>query len=151
MLKLKLQYFGHLRRADSLEKSRLTGKDPDAGKGWGQEEKGTAEDEMIIWRLWLNGHEFEQTPGDGGAWHTALWSCKELDNSNNIPYLLPFGGIWDIWTCSVASLPLLERVLNRKWCRCGINCERSSFLAAPKLCVFFLTWYSPWVNDWTSL
>ena len=33
MLKLKLQYFGHLRRAHSLEKSRLTGKDPDAGKG----------------------------------------------------------------------------------------------------------------------
>ena len=42
MLKLKLQYFGHLmQRIDSLEK------DPDAGKDWGQEEKGTAEDEMV--------------------------------------------------------------------------------------------------------
>ena len=42
MLKLKLQYSGHLmRRADSF-----IGKDPDAGKDWGQEEKGTTEDEM---------------------------------------------------------------------------------------------------------
>ena len=68
------------------------------------------------------------------------WSCKEPDNSNNIPYLLPFGSIWDIWTCSVASLPLLESVLNQKWCRCGINCERSIFLAAPKPSVFF-SWH----------
>ena len=68
------------------------------------------------------------------------WSCKEPDNSNNIPYLLPFGSIWDIWTCSVASLPLLESVLNQKCCRCGINCERSIFLAAPKPSVFF-SWH----------
>ena len=43
MLKLKLQYFGHLmRRVDSLEKT-------DAGRDWGQEEKGTTEDEMVGW------------------------------------------------------------------------------------------------------
>ena len=48
-LKLKLQNFGHLmRRADSLEKSWLIGKDPDAGKDWGQEGKGATEDEMSI-------------------------------------------------------------------------------------------------------
>ena len=41
-------------------KSRLIGKDPGAGKDWGQEEKGAAEDEMVGWRHWLNGHEFEQ-------------------------------------------------------------------------------------------
>ena len=46
-------------------KSRLTGKDPDAGKDWGQEEKGTTEDEMVGWHHWLNGHESEWTPGDG--------------------------------------------------------------------------------------
>ena len=47
-LKLKLQYFGHLmQRADSLEKTRLIGKDPDAGKDRRQEEKGVAEDEMV--------------------------------------------------------------------------------------------------------
>ena len=36
-----------------------TGKDPDAGKDWGQEEKGTTEDEMVGWHHQLNGHEFE--------------------------------------------------------------------------------------------
>ena len=45
-------------------KSWLTGKDPDAGKDWGQEEKGMTEDEMVGWYHWLNGREFEQTPGD---------------------------------------------------------------------------------------
>ena len=46
------------------EKSQFTGKDPKAGKEWGQEEKGTTEDEVIGWHRRLNGHEFEQTPGD---------------------------------------------------------------------------------------
>ena len=46
-------------------KSRLTGKYPDAGKDWRQEEKGMTEDEMVGWRHWLNGHEFDQVPGDG--------------------------------------------------------------------------------------
>ena len=53
MLKLKLQYFGHLMRiTDSLEKT-------DAGRDWGQEEKGTTEDEMAGWHHGLNGHESE--------------------------------------------------------------------------------------------
>ena len=53
MLKLKLQYFGHLmRRTDSLEKT-------DAGRDWGQEEKGTTEDEMAGWYHRHDGHEFE--------------------------------------------------------------------------------------------
>ena len=45
--------------------SQLIGKDPDAGKDWGQEEKGMTEDEMIGWHHWLNEHEFEQTLRDG--------------------------------------------------------------------------------------
>ena len=40
-------------------KSGLIGKDPDAGKDWGQEEKGMTEDEMVGWHHWINGHEFE--------------------------------------------------------------------------------------------
>ena len=48
-------------------KSQLTGKDPDAGKDWGQKEKGEAEDEMIGWCHRLSGFEFEQTPGDSGG------------------------------------------------------------------------------------
>ena len=54
MLKLKLQYCGHLmRRVDTF------GKDPDAGRDWGQEEKGPTEDEMAGWHHRLNGHESE--------------------------------------------------------------------------------------------
>ena len=53
MLKLKLQYFGHLmRRVDSLENS-------DAGRDWGQEDKGMTEDEMARWHHQLDGREFE--------------------------------------------------------------------------------------------
>ena len=53
MLKLKLQYFGHLmRRVDSLEKT-------DARRDWGQEEKGTTENEMAGWHHRLDGHESE--------------------------------------------------------------------------------------------
>ena len=44
--------------------SRLLRKDPDAGKDWQQEEEVATEDEMAGWHHWLNGHEFEQTPGD---------------------------------------------------------------------------------------
>ena len=46
-------------------KSWLIGKDSDAGRDWGQEEKGTTEDEMAEWPHWLDGREFEWTPGDG--------------------------------------------------------------------------------------
>ena len=55
-------------------KSQLIGKDPDAGKDWGQE-KGTTEDEMVGWHHQLNRHEFEQAPGDGDgreAWCAAV-------------------------------------------------------------------------------
>ena len=74
-------------------KSWLIEKDPDAGKDWRQEERRATEDEMVGWRHWLNGHEFEQTPGDGeGLGSLACYSpCghKELDrterlNNNNL-------------------------------------------------------------------
>ena len=88
MLKLKLQYSGHLmRRADSLEKifffffyftvlywlcHTLTRKDLDAGKDWRQEEKGMTEDEMVGWHHWLDGHEFEKAPAAKEAWHATV-------------------------------------------------------------------------------
>ena len=59
MLKLKLQYFGHLMG------SWLIGKDPDSGKDWSQEKKGTTEDEMVEWHHRLYGHKFEEAPGLG--------------------------------------------------------------------------------------
>ena len=67
-------------------KSWLIGKDPDTGKDWGQEEKGTTEDEMIGWHHRLNGQEFEQTLGDGegqGVSHKESDRTWPLINNNN--------------------------------------------------------------------
>ena len=61
-------------------KSWLIWKDPDAGKDWGQEEKGTTEDEMVEWHHWLDGHEFEWTlrdgDGQGGLACCDSWGCR---------------------------------------------------------------------------
>ena len=71
-------------------KSWLIGKDPDAGRDWGQEEKGTTEDEMVEWHHQLDGHGFWWTPGVGDgqgglawAWH-ATWSHKESDTTEQL-------------------------------------------------------------------
>ena len=93
MLKLKLQYFGHDDVLISIDaKSQLIGKDTDAMKYWGWEEKRTAEYEMFGWHHQLNGRGFEQTPGDRKG-HWSLVCCsprggKESDvtwrlNNNN--------------------------------------------------------------------
>ena len=63
-------------------KSWLIGKDSDAGRDWGQEEKGTSEDEMAGWHHWLYGRESEWTPGVGdgrGAWRAAIHGVTESD------------------------------------------------------------------------
>ena len=69
-------------------KSWLIWKDPDAGKDWGQEEKGTAEDEMVGWHHWLNGHEFEKAlgvgDGQGGLACFGSWSRKESDMTEQL-------------------------------------------------------------------
>ena len=77
MLKLKLQYFGHLiQRTDSF-----AGKDR-----W--EEKGTTEDEMVGWHHRLNGHEFEQALGDSGGQRSVVccspWGHKESDTTEQL-------------------------------------------------------------------
>ena len=69
-------------------KSRLIGKDPDAGKDFRQEEKGMTEDEMIRWHHRLNGHESEQTLGDGegqgGMVCCSQWGHKESDMTERL-------------------------------------------------------------------
>ena len=68
-----------------VKKSWLIGKDPDAGRDWGQEEKGTTEDEMVGWYHWLNGHEFELVgDGQGSLACCSLWGRKELDTSERL-------------------------------------------------------------------
>ena len=69
-------------------KNWLIGKDPDAGKDWRREEKGTTEDEMVGWHHWLDGHECEQAPGvgDGQGSLTCCspWGHKELDMTERL-------------------------------------------------------------------
>ena len=79
MLKLKLQCFGHLMwRTDLFEKTLMLGKIL-----WG--ERGTTEDEMVGWHHWLNGREFEWTPGvgdgQGGLACLSPWGHRELNTT----------------------------------------------------------------------
>ena len=83
MLKLKLQYVGHLRRrSDSLEMTiRL-------GKIEGRRRRVQTEDEMVGWHHRLDRHEFEQARGDGEGQGSlascSLWGCKELDTAEQL-------------------------------------------------------------------
>ena len=69
-------------------KNWLLGKDPDAGKDWGQEEKRTTEDEMVGWHHQLNGHEFEEAlgvgDGQGSLACCSPWGCKESDTTEQL-------------------------------------------------------------------
>ena len=78
-LKLKLQYFWP---PDMM--NWLFRKDPDAGKDWRQEEKGTTENEMVWWHHWLNGHEFEQGLGVGDG-QGSLACCSPWDFQESSP------------------------------------------------------------------
>ena len=101
-----LQYFAHLMwRADSLEK------DSDAGKDWGQEEKG---------HHWLNGHESKQTPGDtegqGSLLCYSAWCCRESDMTeqlnNKCLYICNCLEKMFSWVASVASAWVSEQNLH---------------------------------------
>ena len=95
MLKLKLQFFGHLmQRTDSLEKTLML-------VDWRQKEKGVAENEMVGWHHWLNGHEFEQTLGDSegqeslvccSPWGPKEWNMTEQLNSKMLHRCLRSNG-----------------------------------------------------------
>ena len=69
-------------------KSWPLGKDSDAGRDWGQEEKGTTQDEMAEWHHRLDGHESEWTLGDGdgqgGLACCDSWGCKESDTTERL-------------------------------------------------------------------
>ena len=81
-------------------KSWVIWKDPDAGKDWGQEEKGMTEDEMVAWHHWLDGHGFGWTPGvgagQGGLACCGSWGCKELDTTEQLNWAeqSPWRTIW---------------------------------------------------------
>ena len=97
-------------------KNWLIGKDPDAGKEWRQEEKGTTEDEMTGW------HHFEQAPGVGDGQGSlaccSLWGCKESDliELNWIcevgPQNMKFINLFKLWHCVnlCFAIPLREKL-----------------------------------------
>ena len=84
-------------------KNYLLGEDPDAGKDWRQEEKGTTVDEMVGWHHWLNVHVFEQAPGVGDGQKSLAcctpWGRKELDMTK-----------WLNWPSLRASLLISAKV-----------------------------------------
>ena len=88
MLKLKLQYFGPLVLRTDI------GKDPDAGKDWRQEEKGTTENEMVGWYHRLDGHEFEQAPGVGDGQGRLVccspWGHKESNSTEQLNWFIEY-------------------------------------------------------------
>ena len=85
-------------------KSWLIGKDSDAGRDWGQEEKGMTEDEMAGWHHRLDGHESEWTPGvsdgQGGLACCNSWGRKESDTTERLNWLM-------ILTVDFPNLPFI--------------------------------------------
>ena len=83
------------------EKSGFIWKDPDAGKDWGQEEKGTTEDEMVGWYHRLNGHGFGWTLGvgdrQGGLANCSSWGCKESDMTEWLNWTELNSSLGKIW------------------------------------------------------
>ena len=111
-------------------KSWLTGKDSDAGRDWGQEEKGTMEDEMAGWHHRLGGCEFEWTPGvgdgQGGLVCCNSWGCKESDTTEwlnwtelNWTSILGFPGDANGKepTCQSRKLPYIRKIPWRRACQ----------------------------------
>ena len=107
----------------------LNGKDPDAGKDWRQEEKGTTEDEMVGWHHWLNGYEFEQPPavgdGQGSLACCSPWGRKESDTTERLN-----------WTETVSELNADKLDMARKF-------KRESSLQPEQL-------YEQWVVPFTE-
>ena len=100
----------------------LIGKDCDAGRDWGQEEKGTIEDEMAGWHHWLNGREFGWTPGDGdgqgGLACCDSWGRKEWDTTE-----------WLNWTELnwTISYYILVVKINDSMGECGLATKENNF------------------------
>ena len=109
------------------EKSWLIGKDPDAGRDWGQEEKGPTEDEMTGWHHWLDGRESEWTLGVGDGQRGLVccdsWGHKESDTTERLNWTERFS--WGRVVLSSGILPKWH-VLNLMWVK---------YRASPASCI----------------
>ena len=120
-------------------KNWLTGKDPDAGKDWGQEEKGTTENEMVGWHHRLDGHEFEQAPGVGDGqgslaccspwdrrswtwpsdWPELNWELVRLYIAKHTLGKRKIGDLMKNWKCIYSSTP--RQILKINYVTCGTD------------------------------
>ena len=128
-------------------KSWLIGKDPDAGKYWGWEEKGKTEDEMVGWHQRLNRHGFGWTPGvgdgQGGLVCCGSWGCKESDTTEQLK-----------WT-ELKDSPVCQSCPYSKWhwtwsvhsyVYCILRASEFETLRLPSLSMSALTTYLSWYH-----
>ena len=120
-------------------KSWLIGKDPDAGKDWGQEEKGTTEDEMAGRHHWLDGSESEWILGvgdvPGGLVCCDSWDCKELDMTEHLN--------WTEWINIVICTTILSSPTMLSWGWLG-----STFFTKRQILAFSLSLFK---SDFASV
>ena len=100
-------------------KSRLTGKDPDAGKDWGQKKKGTTEDEMVGWHHWHNGDKFEQTPGASGGQRSLVCWCAVVRGVSKSQTRLSDWAARTLWTAPPGACAVCSLILPSLWTRHG--------------------------------
>ena len=109
----------------------LIGKDPDAGKHWRQEEKGTTEDERIGWHHRFSGHGFEQDPGDregqDGLASCGPWGCKESDMTDKLNNTKKRTARW-----TEQGTLVHEQWYERKWYFQGIRCAQFCYTVKQK-------------------
>ena len=119
------------------EKSWLIRKDPDAGNGWRQEEKGMTEDEMAGWHHWLNGHEFEQALGEGegqgGLVCCSPWHHKESDTTE-----------WLNWTEILPLIYVVRMFSNLCMSICLVISKSSVLIVHAKLLQLCQTLWNGW-------
>ena len=121
-------------------KNWLTGKDPDAGKDWRQEEKGIAEDEMVGWHFWLDGYEFEQVvgvgEGQGGLACCSPWDWKESDATEQLNWTSV--GVKSAWSAEDVHPSIRKTPWRRKWKPTPV------FLPGESYWLSYLVGCSPW-------
>ena len=97
-----------------LKKSQLIGKDPDAGKDWGQEEKGTTEDEMVGWHHQLNGCEFEQTPGDDEE-YSLITNSSHIEQTTSCLFFFLFKFLLNFYLWYIPLRMIRKKHLKTHW------------------------------------
>ena len=142
-------------------KSRVTRKDPDAGKDWRQEQKGAPEDDTVRWHPWFNRHEFEQAPGDGerqgnlvccSPWGHKEWDTAEWLNKSNLRKGVIYGERGWYWE-SVQPLGSGSQHLNKAektmWAQKSILKTAKTFWELTLFLVLFYIYHKYYYLIWS--